>query len=202
MSESTTEVQSPETSFLSEVLETPELKLPPEVADAHRVKITGVNAKTTDSGATAIVVDMESLETGSSLTRQIWLPEEFVDDIHVNPDSISDDVPEGKKQSPRQRYGATVQNSRGTAELQKLIAVAQREGRASKRSVSDFDDFVEFLSDMLTGIEAVATRRPQKSENAQYDGRLEVNRILSGSIIFDPKASKTLRGYKKRWEQQ
>jgi hypothetical protein len=186
-----------------DVLSTPELETPPAVPDAHRGVIDSVSETTFETGTTAIVIGLRSLDTGAEQEYKIFPPQEFVTDfaaVTANPASLSDAVPAGKKQSPKQRYAAVVANSDKDAELQRLRAIAAEAGRttAGLAKPTTFAEFIGVLNTLLSNVEVIFTRTAdEKNENPAYRKRLNVNRIHGPSILSSPKA---LKKYKKAWE--
>lgn len=192
-----------------DILDTPELETPPAVPDAHEGEIVSVTSETYDSGSTSINVTVQSKNAGFQDTYKIFPPKEFVShyaEVVADPTSLSDVAPEGKKQSPRQRFAAVVANTTKDAEIQRLRNIATEElgpeGVAARMAglskPTSFTGFIETLNTLLTGVPCVFTRKAdENSENAQYRNKLRVNRIYGTSIMGSAKA---LKNYAKAWE--
>jgi hypothetical protein len=220
VSENTTETSEPQsfdgstadvtTSVVGgdDLLATEELELPPAQPDAHRATIQAVTLETFEkTGSKGIKVSLKSQDADFETDLIFFPPTAFTDNPLVDPKTLSDVPPEGKKQSPKQRYAQTVANSKGTADLQSLRAVAKEQGRAfdaaafqaalGKTSFSTIEEYVAVYNHVLAGLDVVFTRRPEKNEeDPRFDGRLKVNRILPISVAYDPKQ---LKNYKKAW---
>jgi hypothetical protein len=182
-----------------DVLSTPELTAPTEAADAHRGQIVGVTSKKFDTGSTGIELSLKSSDAGFDATYMFFPPTEFVDNIHVDPTTLSEVPNPGKKQSPQQRYAVVIANANKTAEIQALRIIAQEQGRTLSGAVppTSFEDYVSLLNSLLSGVEVVFTRKPDESaEDPRYRGKLKVNRIYPPETANKPKA---LKAYKKSW---
>src|SRR5512146_1072943 len=184
--------------------ETPSLDTPVGDADAHQAVITGVRLDRYDSGASAIVLSMNSLDDPAVAEQvyKIFVPRAFADDIYVDPAQLASVPEEGKKQSEQQSYGRNIRNKQGTAELQKLQKIAFDQGRNVQSlglsRPSTLDELVANLGAILANVQIVFARRPNMDEeNPQYYGRLEVRNIYGPDVISNPKA---LRKYHRAWE--
>ena len=187
----------------NDALDTAELPAPVREPDAHRGVINGVSVQTFDSGSTAIKIALVSQDDASvEENYMIFPPAAFVENIAVDPNSLSDVPPEGKKQSAKQRYAQVVANSDKSAELQQLRGLAYKAGR-SLQGVSkptNFEEFVELFNSLLSGVAVIFTRTPDNSsDDPAFRGRLKVNRIMDIETMNKPKA---LKKYAKKWESQ
>src|SRR5271157_678841 len=185
--------------LFSEMLpNTPELVVPPPEPEVTRGEITGVSREDAATGSVGIRVSLKSTDTAVEDSLTYWPPIEFVEDISVDPSTLSNEPKPGKKQSPRERYGVVVRNSTKTADIQKLLALAAEQDRHITGAPNDFDEFVALLDELLTGIPVVFTRRPEKNAEPQYANRLKVGVIEPASAAENPKKFKRMI---KRWEQ-
>jgi hypothetical protein len=184
--------------------ETPELFIPPPDPQAHRGVIQGVEIFEAQTGSVGIKVNLKSVDVADveeSLTY--WPPALYVENIYATPDDYSTDVPEGKRQSPRQRYGAVIANSKKTADLQVLKALAADAGKTSAdlngHQVTDFSSLVEALNILLSGVPVVFTMQVEKNSDPAFADRLKINRIAGIKTADNPKLYKK---FKKMWTEQ
>ncbi len=196
-----------EQQFVSDVLDTPELETPPATPDAHRAVIDAVTLERADSGATAIRLALRSLDAGFETDYSIWLPKSFVDDVNLDPATLSEgefNPLTGKIEgNERQQYRINVANSTKDAELQRLRAIAYESGRTlppGSKKPANINEYVELLAHLLTGLEVIFIRRPDsKADDPRYRNRLRVKGIRS---LADTNKGKAFKGYVKAWEQQ
>lgn len=195
------EVETQAADLFSELLpDTPELIIPEPEPEAHRGKITGITVETYDTGTTGIIVSLKSTDTGLKESLKIFPPAEFVENIAVDPATLSTEPKPGKKQSPRERYGSVVRNHNKDAELQKLLALASEQGRtAAGARPTDFGEFVAMLDQLLTDVPVIFVRRPDAKAEGSYKNKLKVTRINSFTTIDDPK--KYYKKVNRMWEQ-
>jgi hypothetical protein len=190
--------KSAEGDLFAEMLpDTPVLVVPPPTPEAHRATITGVTREDASTGSVGIKISLTSMDSGLETDYTIWPPKAFVDDIKVDPTTLSDDPVPGKKQSPKERYGAIVRNSTKTAELQKLLALASEADRHASQVPNEFDTFVALLDELLSGLPVVFTRTVEKNSDPAFGNRLKVKTIESISTADNPKKFKK---YEKKWE--
>lgn len=191
----------------ADLLDTPEIEMPIPPPDALRATIEAVTEQTFDTGSVGIVVSLKGIDValgGPSETYTIFPPVEFVENAAeffagtMTGADLSEVVPAGKKQSPRQRYGAVISNTDGDAEIQKLRTIAKNAGRKPTARPVDFTTFVETLNELLAGVEVVVTRRAdEKNENPAFRRTLKIRGIFDISVVNDPKA---LKNYTKLWD--
>jgi len=190
--------QKAEGDLFSEMLpDTPELVVPPPDPEAHRGTITGVTREDASTGSVGIKISLTSTDTGLQTELIIWPPKQFVDDITVDPTTLSDEPVPGKKQSPKERYGQVVRNSTKTGEIQKLLALASEQDRHASQVPTEFDTFVALLDELLSGLQCVFTRRVEKNNDPQFTDRLKVATIESINTVDNPKKFKKMV---KKWE--
>lgn len=152
--------------------DTPALPAPAREADAHRVKVIAVGPKTFNSGATAIALNLESIDTGASINWNLWAPKAYVEDITVDPNTLFEgesyvdaDGKTRKKGDQKMQYARTIHNNSGTAELDVLLKYAASQGNsANGQRPESFADVCNMLNDLLSGVEFIITRRPQKDQ--------------------------------------
>lgn len=185
--------------------ETPELFVPPPEAEAHRGVIEGVEVFEANTGSVGIRVNLKSVDADLEDSLTYWPPVQYVSDIHASPDEYSTEVAAGKKQSPRQRYGAVVANSKKTADLQVLKALAAEAGKTSADlvaagiQVTDFESLVSALDVLLTGVAVVFIRDVEKNNDPAFADRLKIKKIASIRTAENPKLYKRI---KKMWTEQ
>lgn len=185
------------------------LPAPERPSDAHRVSITAVTKfVSANTGSTAINVALQSTDTGTEMRKSIWLPLGYVENINVDPNTL----PEGEevlgedgrmheKGNQRKQYARSIHNSKDSAELDKLLSYAKAAGK-DFRGVgrpSDFDGVIEGLNTLLSGVEFIVTRVPQRN-NPEF---LEVNAMYPIDSAGEAKfvAGLEKRGYKVSWNQ-
>ncbi len=193
----------------TDILDTPEIAVPPKEADAHQGIISGVELTTFQSGATAIKVNLQSTNNPNVTDKKnIFLPEQFVENIYVTEAEMDDSVPEGKKMSPKDQLGRAKQDIYGAKRVDKktkvetrfggLIPLAIAPGRTSAdaataalgsvRKPTTLAEFVAVLNALLAGVEVVFRRRPQR-DDPQF---LEVDGIYEPEVVNDAKRSAKL----------
>ena len=178
--------------------DTPELVVPPTDPEAHRGTITGVTREDASTGSVGIKIALTSTDTGLQTDYTIWPPIEFVEDIKVDPTTLSDEPRPGKKQSPKERYGQVVRNSTKTGEIQRLLQLAAEQDRHATKQPEDFDDFVAMMDQLLSGVLVVFTRKVEKAQEG-FSPRLKVSTIENITTADNPKKFKKMI---KRWEAQ
>lgn len=223
-----TETINPNLVMSDDVLATPELEAAPKEADVHRGSITAVESQHFDSGATAIKVSLTSIDTGADDSLSIFVPKTFAENTGAFLDpataaqalaSLPTVPPEGKKMSERDQYARAISCSGpknkdgspatdketgevipGDAQVQTLIHIAKKQGRTLTGATrpTNFEEYVGLLSSLLTGVEVVFSRTPDKNEGP-FKGRLRVNGIFGPETVSNPKRFKK---YVKRWESQ
>jgi hypothetical protein len=183
--------------------ETPELLIPPPEAEVHRGIIEGLEVFEAQTGSVGVKVNLKSIDAELEDSLTYWPPIEYVQNIFISPDEITTEVAEGKKQSPRQRYGAVVANSNKKAELQVLKALAADAGKTAAdlrgHQVTDFESLVVALDILLTGLPVVFVRDVEKNNDPAFADRLKIKRIASIKTADNPKLYKKL---KKMWTEQ
>ena len=166
--------------------------VPPATPKWHRGSVTGVTVLTTKTGTTGIQIAFHSDDNGRDYEMVSWPPAAWVENPNISRDELAAlPTAEGKKQSPLQRFGASVHNSKGTADLDRLISAVTRSGRTMPVPVySTIDDFVSLLNGFVAGAPVVFTTREEKNDDPQYQARERVNNIYG----YDFDASK-LKAY-------
>lgn len=174
------------------------VEVPPADADAHRGTVEGVEKVVFDSGATAIQINLKSLDVPNlDTTMRIFPPKAFVEDIYVDKASLPSE--EGNNQLFQ--FRSSIANKDNTATLQELQTIAKEAGRDGRSlglsKPENFDGYVANLNSLLTGIEVVFVRRPGKGD---YKTRLEVKRFYPTSVIEDP--GKKFKRVRCRWSEE
>lgn len=195
----------------SDVLDTPELKAPAQVADKHRARVTSfkyevLQNKETGKQTPVFRLNLHSLDREFDTQYSMWVPRGFAADIHVDPNTLPEE--EGNKQ--RTSYSISISNARKTADLQKLRQYAQEQGNfvtpdsveavlgEGRTAPSTIEEYAAILNKQLTGIEVVFYRKPQTSDDPRYDGRLEVKGVTSIDVVNDPAK---LKAYRAAWAE-
>lgn len=201
------EVDTQDTQFLNPFAppDTPELPAPAREADAHRVKVLAVGPKTFESGATAFGFSLESIDTGTPINWNIFVPKGYAENIKVDPTTLSEGEPfidaEGKARKrgdQRTQYARTIHNSSGSADLDQLLKYASAQGNVTNGTRPEsFVDVCNMLNDLMAGVEFVITRRPQR-DNPEF---LEVSghRAIGDTTNSKFLASLQKRGITARW---
>lgn len=196
---------------------TPAGQLDPKAADAHRAKITGVGTKTFDSGSTAVQIQFESIDTGAGgrdFMLSLFPPVEFFDPANWGPDGfnaagLSRESPglndSGRpKQSPAQGYARAISNSKGTGEIQQILAIAEKQGRTPAALgltvPTSPDEYIAGLNAILVDTETVIVRRPENNADPRFDGELKIRRVLEPETIHNPKTQGFFKEVRKQWE--
>lgn len=183
-----------------DILSTPTLALPPTPSEVHQGKVDGVTYEEFESGASAIKFALSS-DNVSGVTDELalFLPKGFAEDIHVNPADLPTGDAEGKG-NQQQQYSIGIANTDGTATLQELRKIAYGQGRTleGQNAPTNIEEFVGVLNDLLTGINVVFTRRPnKKAEDPRFRNRLRAGGIMDPATANNPKMFKK---YVKMWE--
>lgn len=184
--------------------DTPNVEKEKPKPDAHRGVVTSVELKTFDSGATAFLVNVRSQDEGFDDNYAIFLPREYVEDIKVNPQTLSTETPvnadTGKTGlSARQKYARAVRNTDGTGELQVLAALARKQERTpSGPAPTNISELAEWYNVLLSGMEIGFSRNVDKNaENPAFADRLRTKRVWDIAQASDPKFHKKIR---RAWE--
>lgn len=176
-------------------------EVPAATPKFHRGAIESIAATdVTESGSRGIRVTFKSDSNGRQYENTIWPPMAFVDNPRITRDELAAlPVPEGKKQSPLQRYGATIHNHFGrdilrgkndkgqpitikaigqSAEVDRLLIVAVHAGRTLPAGrYSNFDEYVSQLNNVVAGTPVVFTTREEKNEDPNFSNREKVNGV-------------------------
>lgn len=221
--EDTTEVGGGEA--LGDVLDTPSLALPPSQAEVHRGTIVSVEAKTSENtGNTFGIISLQSIDTsqsGNGFELMFFPPQSWFEewpDGKFDPNTLSDEPPPGKKQSPRVGYARNVSSTQAAFDnegkpitkvtgkegtLQLLRKLAALEGltlEAGTPAPTSGEEYVGLINSLVAGrLEVVFTRKPEKNDDPAFDGRLKVNAIHPKSIIEEPSFEKRFKSYRLAW---
>lgn len=153
--------------------------VPPATPKSHNGSITGVTILTTKTGSIGLQVGFHSDANGRDYEQMIWPPAAWIDNPRITRAQLEAlPVAEGKKQNPLQRFGSAISNSKGTGDVDKLLAAAKKAGRAfPKPTYSTIEEFVEGLNTTLSGCPAVFTTKEEKNDDPQYTARERVNGV-------------------------
>lgn len=165
--------------------------VPPATPKKHRGTITGVALLQTKTGSTGISITAHSDDNGRDYEQVIWPPAAWVANPRITKAEL-DTLPtaEGKKQSPAQRFGSAISNSKGTGDVDRLLQVAKVAGRTARAGYTNIDQFIEQFNTLLAGIPVIFTTKEEKNDDPQYQARERVN----GFYGYDFDASK-LKNY-------
>lgn len=170
--------------------------VPPATPKKHRGTITGVTALVTKTGSTAILVTAHSDDNGRDYEQKIWPPIEWIENPRLTQDTKFvvngqevkfRDLPirEGKKQTPAQRFGSAISNSKGTGDVDRLLQVAKTAGRTAQAAYTTFTDFIEQFNTLLAGTPVIFTTKEGKNDDPQYQAREEVNGFYGYDFDLD-----------------
>ena len=154
-------------------------EVPPATPKWHRGSVTGVTLLTTKTGSTGIQIGFHSDDNGRDYELVTWPPVAWIENPNITRKELAAlPTAEGKKQSPLQRFGAAVHNSKGTADLDRLISAVTRSGRTLPRpNYTDINGFIEQLNSFVAGAPVIFTTREEKNDDPQYQARERVNNI-------------------------
>jgi len=167
---------------------TPAPELAKPKAHKHRGYIksaTTLLSKEKGTGGIEFVAQSES--NGQEYKRTIWVLDQYRDNPNLDPDSLKDlPAPEGKKQTPRERYARTIQNSKGSGELQTFITCGTAVGRTFGRYTT-FEQLGEVLAQALIGTPIVFKDRAEETETGYRIGLGDVFPLTDskGRDMFD-----------------
>lgn len=166
--------------------------VPPATPKKHRGTITGVTLLTTKTGSTGITVAAHSDDNGRDYEQIIWPPAAWVNNPRITKAQL--DIlprPEGftssgrPKQTPAERFGSSISNSKGSGDVQRLLQVAKTAGRtAGAAAYTDVTGFVDQLNTLLAGTPVIFTTKEEKNDDPQYQARERVNGFYG--YDFDP----------------
>lgn len=154
-----------ETTGATDVLDTPELKVPPQSPQAHQGEITGVTIFEADSGSVAIEIGLTSLNTGSEDTFRLFVPTDFVDNIGVNPSELPSE--DGNNQLQQYRIGISNTDKDATLQILRRIALAQGRGAVLEGVArpTNFEGYVNLLNELLSGTQLIYVKAPDKKND-------------------------------------
>ncbi len=179
-----------------------EAKLDPASPEAHRGEIVGVARYEAKTGSVALAITLKSNDTGISggpgFTMNLWGPAELLDGTsvcwasgHFDSSQISDIVPDGKKQSPRQAYARNYFNTKKNGTVQGMLEAAAEQGRTAATlglsSPTTPEEYVTNLNAILAGTEVLVVRKPEKNDDPKFDGALKVASVYPISVMSDSK---------------
>jgi len=212
-------IEAADVGNIEEVLETPsvldtaELKVPDRPPDAHRGRIEAVTYNgPTDNGKYSVHINLTSLDTGQTDETDVWLPQGFIEDIHVDPETLptgSKDPVTGEVIEPNQRasFSMGIANGNKDATLQNLRILAAQVGLVlppDAKAPTNIEEWVDGHATLLTGLELVYTRTPpskkKQAADPQYRNVLRVNRFFPiEGTVGNPKV---LKRYRKAWDEE
>ncbi len=204
------------------LLPTPALNPPAPQPDAHLGTIEGVSAPMSDSGTVRLSFILSSDHTGTSdFEYTLFPPMDFVNNYSAVFEALASDpdgskgllaellpeIPGGEKdasgkwlpgQAPNlqlSKFLRTVANKNGDAILQRIQAIAKKQGRTMAAlgiaRPQTWEAYVEALNRLLAGTRVVFTRFLQKSE--QFGDRLRVGGLQDPEVVDNPKLNKKYR---------
>lgn len=145
---------------------TPAPEMPLPSTKKHRGSVTSVRTYlSANKGTPGIEINVHSDSNGKDYTKTIWVIDAYRQNPNLDPATLKDlPAPEGKVQTPFERYGRTIQNSKGSGELQQLINAALEVGRTFGRYTT-FDQLGEVLNTATNGVPVVFTDKPEETES-------------------------------------
>ena len=165
---------------------------------AHRGTVEGLSLETFDSGATAIKFALKSVDTGADHEYTLFLPLDFVADIHLDPT----DLPSEKGNNQKMSYTIGISNSDQTATMQELRTFAAAQNRTLPEDVeapTNISEWSDLHAAIFTGIELVYLLRPDtKADEPAFRNRLRVTGFRSIDVVGNPKM---LKKYRRMWEE-
>jgi hypothetical protein len=155
--------------------DTPDPDMPLPKPKKHRGTVSSVITLLSKEKRTGgIEITIHSDSNGKDYTKTIWVLEAFRDNPRIDPETLRDlPVPEGKEQSPFQRYGRTIRNKKGTGELQQLLTAGTVVGRTYGR-YNTFVELGEVLNSALQGTPVIFT---DQAKDTLSGFKVEVNTI-------------------------
>lgn len=186
-------------NIVADALDTPIATLKPPDPDVHRGQITSVTAQMGEYPV--IKIGLHSIDAGFEDEFAVFVPQAFVDNIQVTGDELDDSTPENGGPSERQRLAIAVANQHRTATLQAVRGIAQRQkGPYTGDAPANFDEFVAFLDNYLSGVEVVFRRAADKNpKNPEFASRRRVRQLYPIEAMSNPKLFK---GHVRAWETE
>lgn len=158
----------------------PDIVLPS--AKKHRGTVTSVvTLLSAQKGTGGIEITVHSDSNGKDYKKTIWVLDAYRENPNLNAADLKGiPAPEGKVQTPYERYSRTIQNSKGTAALQQLITAATAVDRSFGR-YADFITLGEVLNAATAGVPVVFTDKANETETGF---KVEVNNIYPHTFDF------------------
>src|SRR5438445_2915109 len=136
----TVETATTDEGVANSFFSTPAPEMPLPKAHKHRGSVTSVRTLLSAAKQTpGIEINLRSESNGKDYSKTIWVIPQYHANPNLDPTTLEGlPAPEGKQQTPFERYGRTIQNSKGTGKLQQLRNAALLAGRTFSR-YSTFD---------------------------------------------------------------
>lgn len=187
----------------TDFLDTPAAKMASRPNEVHQGEITTISVETAKTGTRSFLVNLQSKDTGAAFRYNIYPPAEFfnpefwqnggfaVEKLSKDSPGINDKG--NPKQSPYQRFGATIASTEAKilpngsyskfADVQLLRAIAKADGRSvqSQTAPTSGEDFGGILNELCAGLNVVFTLVLEKS--AEYGDRQKVGKIHPPSVL-------------------
>jgi hypothetical protein len=153
--------------------------VPAATPKRHSGSVTGVALLETKTGSTGIEIKYHSDSNGRDYEQVIWPPAAWIANPNISrADLEALPTAEGKKQSPLQRFGSAITNSKGTGDFDKLFAAAKKAERTIPRpTYTTIQEFVEMVNGIFSGMPVKFTTREEKNDDPQYQARERVNAV-------------------------
>lgn len=161
---------------------TPAPEMPLPSAKKHRGSVSSVvTLLSKQKGTGGVEITLHSDSNGKDYAKTIWVLDQYRENPNLDPETLKG-IPaaEGKVQTPFERYGRTIQNKKGTGELQQLINAGTAAGRTFAR-YTDFTSLGEVLNAALQGTPVIFTDRAVDTETGF---KVEVNTIYAYTHDF------------------
>src|SRR4029077_12070045 len=143
----------------------PDLAIP----KPHKHRGTVVSVRTLFSenkGTPGIEIKIKSDSNGRDYSKTIWVLAAYAENPNLDATELDGlPAPEGKSQTPKERYARTIQNSKGTGELQELILATSSFVTESGRGFAPYTDFESLgtsLADATSGAQVVFTDKAEE----------------------------------------
>jgi len=158
---------------------TPAPKLSAPKSRKHRGTVSSVRTLfSANKGTPGIEITIFSDSNGKPYKKTIWCIQQYADNPNMDASELDGlPAPEGKTDTPGQRYAKTIQNSKGTGELQELILATAKFVMESGRGFDAYTNFEELgttLNNATSGASVIFT---DKAEDTDTGFQVKINHI-------------------------
>lgn len=161
----TIETGTTDTTVANSFFSTPAPEMPLPKSHKHRGTVTSVRTLLSAAKQTpGIEINLRSESNGKDYSKTIWVIPQYQANPNLDGETLRNlPAAEGKSQTPFERYGRTIQNSKGTGELQQLVNAALQVGRTFT-PYTTFDQLGESLNQATSGVPVIFTDKPEETE--------------------------------------